>query len=123
MLDWESCCNIHYAVDRPSNSCILQRKQFRYKQYTCADAFAGHTGRASLEDMYGDYLQLLPQYRGCADLQGVTIERAVFGFVPNWHDQPLAPCTSRLLQIGDAAGNRSALSFAGAAQAVMLAGI
>ena len=64
--------------------------------------------------MYGDYLRLLPQYRGCADLHDVQIQRAVFGFVPNWHDQPLAPLTSRLLHIGDAAGNRSALSFAGA---------
>lgn len=63
--------------------------------------------------MYDDYLQLLPEYRGCGDLQGVQIQRAIFGVVPNWHAQPLAPVTSRLLHIGDAAGNRSALSFAG----------
>lgn len=65
--------------------------------------------------MYDDYLRLLPQYRGVKDLEGVQVQRAVFGFVPNWHDQPLAPLTSRLLQVGDAAGNRSALSFAGGA--------
>ena len=73
-------------------------------------------GRASLEDMFDDYLQQLPQYRGCVNLEGVRMQRAVFGFVPNWHDQPLAPITSRLLHVGDAAGNRSALSFAGGAR-------
>ena len=31
----------------------------------------------------------------------------------SWIDSPLKPCTSRLLHIGDSAGNRSALSFAG----------
>jgi hypothetical protein len=64
-------------------------------------------------DAYSDYLALLPKYRGIADLQGVTCVRPVFGFVPNWHDCPLQPITARLLHVGDAAGNRSALSFAG----------
>ena len=70
-------------------------------------------GRVSLEEMYGEYLQLLPQYRGCEDLEGVSIKRAFFGFVPNWEASPLKACTSRLVHVGDASGNRSALSFAG----------
>lgn len=76
----------------------------------------GKTGRASLEDMYEDYLNLLPQYRGIPDLERMEVQRAFFGFVPNWHDSPLRPVASRILPIGDAAGNRSALSFAGALQ-------
>lgn len=71
------------------------------------------TGRLSLEEAYSEYLRLLPQYRECRDLAGVQLQRAFFGFVPNWIDSPLEPCTSRLLHIGDSAGNRSALSFAG----------
>ena len=47
-------------------------------------------GRASLEDMFCDYLALLPRYRGISDLCGVQMQRAFFGFVPNW----LAPAMS-----------------------------
>ncbi|KAL3150418.1 hypothetical protein ABBQ32_000255 [Trebouxia sp. C0010 RCD-2024] len=70
-------------------------------------------GRLSLEDMFAEYLRLLPEYRSCENLDGVSMKRAFFGFVPNWEDSPLKACTSRLVHIGDASGNRSALSFAG----------
>ncbi|KAK9844003.1 hypothetical protein WJX81_001672 [Elliptochloris bilobata] len=70
-------------------------------------------GRASLEEIFKDYLSLLPRYRGVDDLRGVELKRAFFGFVPNWYDSPLHPVTSRLMHVGDSAGNRSALSFAG----------
>ena len=58
-------------------------------------------------------MDLLPQYRRCNDLDGLKLSRAMFGVVPNWHDSPMRPITSRLLHVGDSAGNRSALSFAG----------
>lgn len=72
-------------------------------------------GRVSLEDMFAEYLRLLPEYRSCNNLDGVSIKRAFFGFVPNWEDSPLKACTARLVHVGDASGNRSALSFAGTA--------
>ena len=71
------------------------------------------TGSPSLKEVYADYLSYLPRYRDIPDLSGVACIRPFFGFVPNWHDTPLKPITSRLLHIGDSAGNRSALSFAG----------
>ena len=80
-------------------------------------AAAVFAGRISLEEMYAEYLRLLPEYRGCNNLEGVSIKRAFFGFVPNWEASPLKACTSRLVHVGDASGNRSALSFAGAAAA------
>lgn len=64
--------------------------------------------------MYQDYLDLLPEYRGVPHLDAMQVQRAFFGFVPNWHDSPIQPVATRILPIGDAAGNRSALSFAGA---------
>ncbi|CAL8468518.1 g8058 [Coccomyxa elongata] len=70
-------------------------------------------GSPSLKEVYADYLTYLPRYRDIPDLSGVSCIRPFFGFVPNWHDTPLKPITSRLLHIGDSAGNRSALSFAG----------
>ena len=42
------------------------------------------SGRAGLEDMFRDYVALLPRYRGVPDLRGVALQRAFFGFVPNW---------------------------------------
>ena len=66
-----------------------------------------------MEEVYEDYLQLLPQYQEIDSLENVTCIRPFFGFVPNWIDSPLQPITSRLLHIGDSAGNRSQLSFAG----------
>ncbi len=71
------------------------------------------TGSPSLKEVYADYLTNLPRYRDIPDLSGISCIRPFFGFVPNWHDTPLKPITSRLLHIGDSAGNRSALSFAG----------
>lgn len=41
-------------------------------------------GRASLEEMFRDYVELLPQYQGVPDLRGVAFTRAFSGFVPNW---------------------------------------
>ncbi|KAK9856812.1 hypothetical protein WJX84_011164 [Apatococcus fuscideae] len=70
-------------------------------------------GRCSLQEMFQDYLDLLPEYRGVPHLDAMQMQRAFFGFVPNWHDSPIRPAASRILPIGDAAGNRSALSFAG----------
>ena len=66
-----------------------------------------------MKEVYEDYLQLLPQYQEIDNLEDVTCIRPFFGFVPNWIDSPLQPITSRLLHIGDSAGNRSQLSFAG----------
>ena len=64
--------------------------------------------------MFQDYVEHLPAYRGCpSGFQGVTLRRAQFGVVPNWHNSPPKPATARLLHVGDSAGNRSALSFAG----------
>ncbi len=72
------------------------------------------TGKASLRDMFADYVHHLPEYRGFGpDFEGVRFNRAQFGVVPNWNASPPRPATSRLLHVGDSAGNRSALSFAG----------
>lgn len=70
-------------------------------------------GRASLREVFQDYLDLLPEYQELSSLDGLTCVRPFFGFVPNWIDSPLQPITSRLLHFGDSAGNRSQLSFAG----------
>lgn len=111
---FRGCANVVFGMSSVNLSVNFLCLFYVHMTPACSACFAW-AGRASLEDMYEDYLRLLPQYRGCQDLGPMQIQRAVFGYVPNWHDQPLSPLTSRLLQVGDAAGNRSALSFAGAA--------
>eukprot|EP00898_Chlorokybus_atmophyticus_P002864 jgi/Chlat1/3579/Chrsp234S03597 len=70
--------------------------------------------RFSLTDMFEDYLRLLPEYQGLHGLEEVTVKRALFGFFPCFREQsPLRAIVPRLLHVGDASGNRSALSFGG----------
>lgn len=40
--------------------------------------------------MFRDYLALLPRYRGIDNLRGVQMQRAFFGFVPNWQAPAMA---------------------------------
>lgn len=68
--------------------------------------------RPSLEDMFEDYWELMPRYQGI-DLDDITVRRALFGFFPTFRDSPLPPQHDRILQIGDASGIQSPLSFGG----------
>ena len=104
--------SMRYQYHAMHYGAAVQRFQGRGQSH--AGNIVRPSGRASLRQMYGDYLELLPQYCGVAGLRGVSCVRPMHGFVPNWHD-PLRPLTARLLHVGDAAGNRSALSFAGRA--------
>lgn len=47
------------------------------------------------------------------DLDTLKIKRALFGFFPTFKDSPLQPAFNRVLQIGDASGLQSPLSFGG----------
>lgn len=96
--------------------------QYFWETFPAADGITSYMfcytdpapGKASLRDMFADYVQHLPQYRGCSsDFEGVRLNRAQFGVVPNWNASPPRPATARLVHVGDSAGNRSALSFAG----------
>lgn len=62
--------------------------------------------------MLADYWQLMPQYQG-VDLSSLEVERILFGFFPTYRNSPLAPGFDRVLQVGDASGIQSPLSFGG----------
>lgn len=47
------------------------------------------------------------------DLEDLTPQRILFGFFPTYRASPLAPAFDRVLQIGDASGIQSPLSFGG----------
>jgi lycopene cyclase CruP len=77
--------------------------------FTYLDA---HPDRPSLEDLFEDYLRLLPEYQGI-ELEQLTFQRALFGFFPCYRQSPLRPVGDRILPIGDSSGSQSPLSFGG----------
>eukprot|EP00877_Chromochloris_zofingiensis_P003085 jgi/Chrzof1/12778/Cz07g07080.t1_CRUP[v5.2] len=79
--------------------------------FTYADA---QSWRPSLEMLMEDYWRLMPEYQGLPNgLEGLTFVRLLFGFFPTFKNSPLKPGFDRVLQIGDASGIQSPLSFGG----------
>lgn len=68
--------------------------------------------RPSLIDMFDDYLDRMPQYQN-VQLEDLTFRRLLYGFFPTFRASPLQPGFDRVLQIGDASGIQSPLSFGG----------
>lgn len=77
--------------------------------FTYLDA---HPQRLGLEDLFGEYLRLLPEYQG-VELQQLKLQRALFGFFPSYRQSPLQTPWHRILPVGDSSGNQSPLSFGG----------
>jgi lycopene cyclase CruP len=77
--------------------------------FTYMDA---HPQRLSLENLFEEYLRLLPQYQG-VEINQLNFKRALFGFFPSYHQSPLQTPWNRILPVGDSSGNQSPLSFGG----------
>lgn len=77
--------------------------------FTYLDA---HPDRLSLEDLFEDYLRLLPEYQG-VELHQLQFQRVLFGFFPYYRQSPLRSPWNRVLSIGDSSGSQSPLSFGG----------
>ncbi|MEO0852507.1 MAG: FAD-binding oxidoreductase, partial [Cyanobacteria bacterium J06648_11] len=61
--------------------------------------------RLSLEDLFADYLRLLPDYQH-VQLADLDVKRAMFGIFPCYRESPLAPVWDRMLSVGDSGGNQ-----------------
>ena len=70
--------------------------------------------RPSLETLLRDYWERLGTYQGvpCPD-EALDVERVLFGVFPTYKASPLAPGADRVIQVGDASGLQSPLSFGG----------
>lgn len=77
--------------------------------FTYLDA---HPDRLSLEDLFEEYLRLLPGYQQVT-LDQLQFKRALFGFFPCYKQSPLKLNWNRILPIGDSSGSQSPLSFGG----------
>ncbi|GBF87530.1 glycine D-amino acid oxidase [Raphidocelis subcapitata] len=69
--------------------------------------------RPGLLDLFEEYWERLPEYQGVASAEDLRFRRLLFAFFPTYRDSPLPPSTDRVLQIGDASGIQSPLSFGG----------
>lgn len=67
--------------------------------------------RSSLENLFADYLRLLPDYQGVT-IDQLAFKRALFGFFPGYRDRLRVPW-NRILPVGDSSGQQSPLSFGG----------
>ncbi|KAI7837968.1 hypothetical protein COHA_008271 [Chlorella ohadii] len=68
--------------------------------------------RPSLEALLDEYWRRMPEYQG-VQLEDLQVLRILFGWFPTYRGSPLAPRFSRVLQVGDASGIQSPLSFGG----------
>ena len=68
--------------------------------------------RPSVSDMFDDYWALLPRYQG-KSVEELNMLRILYGVFPTYRASPLKTSLSRVLQVGDASGVQSPLSFGG----------
>lgn len=77
--------------------------------FTYLDA---HPSRPSLEFLYEEYLNLLPEYQN-VELSQLKLELSLFGFFPSYQQSPLKMPWNRILPVGDSSGSQSPVSFGG----------
>ncbi|MBD2666278.1 hypothetical protein B6N60_02588 [Richelia sinica FACHB-800] len=68
--------------------------------------------RLTLENLFDEYLRLLPEYQDIK-INQLKFQRALFGFFPTYRQSPLQTPWNRILPIGDSSGSQSPLSFGG----------
>ncbi|CAO2206770.1 unnamed protein product [Urochloa humidicola] len=69
-------------------------------------------GGPKLEDLLEVFWDLMPAYQD-VDLENLDIRRVIFGIFPTYRDSPLPAAFDRILQVGDASGIQSPVSFGG----------
>ncbi|CAO2163330.1 unnamed protein product [Urochloa humidicola] len=69
-------------------------------------------GGPKLEELLEVFWDLMPAYQDVV-LENLDIRRVIFGIFPTYRDSPLSAAFDRILQVGDASGIQSPVSFGG----------
>ncbi|KAF0899096.1 hypothetical protein E2562_013336 [Oryza meyeriana var. granulata] len=69
-------------------------------------------GGPKLEELLETFWNLMPIYQDVV-LENLEIRRVIFGIFPTYRDSPLPAAFDRVLQVGDASGIQSPVSFGG----------
>ncbi|KAG9439879.1 hypothetical protein H6P81_020044 [Aristolochia fimbriata] len=98
---------VHYFWEAfPAGSGLSDRTTY---MFTYVEA---KPGSPMLEELFEDYWELMPSYQGVT-LDDLEVLRVNFGIFPTYRDSPLHSDYNRILQIGDASGIQSPVSFGG----------
>lgn len=107
VMDKESGSSVQYFWEAfPAGTGPTDRTTY---MFTYMDA---HPDRPSVRELFDDYWELLPKYQGLA-AEDQQLLRVLYGLFLTYKDSPLRPGFDRVLQIGDASGIQSPLSFGG----------
>ena len=68
--------------------------------------------RPSVLDIFEEYWRKLPAYQG-VEVEDLQLQRALFGLFVSYKNSPLPVKFDRVMQVGDASGIQSPLSFGG----------
>ncbi|XP_015650560.1 uncharacterized isoform X1 [Oryza sativa Japonica Group] len=71
-----------------------------------------HSGGPKLEELLETFWDLMPAYEDVV-LENLDIMRVIFGIFPTYRNSPLPAAFDRVLQVGDASGIQSPVSFGG----------
>ncbi|XP_052164304.1 uncharacterized protein LOC127781397 isoform X2 [Oryza glaberrima] len=71
-----------------------------------------HFGGPKLEELLETFWDLMPAYEDVV-LENLDIMRVIFGIFPTYRNSPLPAAFDRVLQVGDASGIQSPVSFGG----------
>ena len=100
------CPNQYFWEAFPASSSATERTTYLF-------TYMGlEKERPSVLDIMEDYWKLLPSYQGVS-LDELTPKRVLFGLFTAHKDSPLPVKFDRIMQIGDAGGLQSPLSFGG----------
>mmetsp|Transcript_11595 Transcript_11595/g.27021 ORF Transcript_11595/g.27021 Transcript_11595/m.27021 type:complete len:660 (-) Transcript_11595:82-2061(-) len=80
--------------------------------YYFAYALPSATDLPDVTDILEDYIDALPKYQG-VEIDDLTVQRVLAATFVAYRDSPLGSRFDRLVQVGDAAGIQSPLSFGG----------
>ncbi|KAM0943101.1 putative lycopene beta-cyclase [Dioscorea sansibarensis] len=99
--------NVQYFWEAfPAGSGLTDRTTY---MFTYVDA---QPSCPKLEDLLEDYWDLMPDYQG-VPLDQLEVGRVIFGIFPTYRDSPLPSAFDRVIQVGDASGIQSPVSFGG----------
>lgn len=101
-----ACPTQYFWEAFPASSGVRDRTTYLFT-YMDLDA-----SRPSVHDIFEDYWQMLPGYQG-VNLDELSFQRALFGLFVSYKNSPLGCRWDRVLQMGDASGVQSPLSFGG----------
>ncbi|KAL1500610.1 hypothetical protein AB1Y20_013262 [Prymnesium parvum] len=102
-----SACDTQYFWEAfPASSGPTDRTTYLFTYMDLAP------NRPSVLEIMNDYWRMLPAYQG-VELDALQLQRILFGLFVSYKSSPLPPAFDRILQVGDASGIQSPLSFGG----------